>query len=280
MEQQRQSSLPKRLIVCGDSFNIGIGCQDLTTEPYGTLLAKHLGIPLVNLAKGSSTNLSIWLQVKYAVENLNAGPEDLVLVNETSPNRLNWYPEGYEDNYHPITNLDVNYHDYPPYGNESYHQVLPKHPMQDDPRYIGKMITENVAGVIDYLDNFISKGLNQRGRYYNRLADEPAQKLKIIKEFYGAVYNDRLAQIESAGLMAMSHILLRNKGINHLMLLPNLEQYTDIVLSENMLRLNWGEITLKYPDQIPTGHATEQGHVEVFDSILAKLKINGWHNGN
>jgi hypothetical protein len=277
MEQQRsKSSLPKRLIVCGDSFNIGIGCQDLTTEPYGSLLARHLGIPLINLAKGSSTNLSIWLQVKYAVENLNAGPEDLVLVNETSPNRLCWFPEGYEDDYRPITNLDVNYHDYPPYGNESYHQVLPQHPMQDEPGYRGKMITENVSGVIDYINNFVSMGINQRGRYYNRLTDEPAQKLKIIKEFYGAVYNDKLAQIESAGLMAMSHALLKNKGISHVMLMPNPEQYKDIILSENLLRLSWGDITLKYPDQLPSGHADERGHTEVFDTILAKLKMNGW----
>ncbi len=119
-------------------------------------------------------------------------------------------------------------------------------------------------------------GINQRGLYYNRLADEPAQKLKIIKEFYGAVYNDKLAQIESAGLMSMCHALLRNKGISHLMLVLNTEQYKDIVLSENMLHLNWGLITLKYPDQIPSGHATEQGHIEVYDSILAKLKMNGW----
>lgn len=277
MEHKRQNNLPRRLIVCGDSFNIGIGCQDLTTSPYGTLLAEHLGIPLINLAKGSSTNLSIWLQVKYAVENLNAGPEDLVLVNETSPNRLCWFPEGYEENYHqPITNLDVNYQDYPPYGNDSYHQILPRHPMQDEPGYRGNIITENVSGVIDYLDNFISMGVNQRGRYYNRLADEPAQKLKIIRDFYGSVYNDRLSQIESAGLMTMCHALLRNNGINHLMLIPTPEQYKDIILSENILRLNWGLITLKYPDQIPSGHADERGHVEAFNFILAKLKMNGW----
>jgi hypothetical protein len=32
----------KNLVICGDSFSIGIGCHNLETEPYGSLLAKKL----------------------------------------------------------------------------------------------------------------------------------------------------------------------------------------------------------------------------------------------
>ena len=57
-----------KVVICGDSFSIGIGCHDLKNEPYGSLLAKELDKDIVNYSKGSSTNLSILLQVKYAIE--------------------------------------------------------------------------------------------------------------------------------------------------------------------------------------------------------------------
>ena len=269
--------MEKRLIVCGDSFNIGIGCHDLRTEPYGSLLAARSGRTLVNLAKGSSTNLSIWLQVKYAVYNLNANENDVILVNETSSERYNWFPEGIGELGRELTNLDVNYHDYPPYGKWSY---LPEqhmtHPMNDHPNYTGTMITENIAGVIDYLDRFLARGEDQRGKYYNRLVDEPATKLKLLRDFYTSVHNDQISQIQSQALMTMSHSLLHNKNIKHIMLLPNFQAYRDIVLEQNKMHLSWGELTTKYPDTVGSGHASEHGHVEAFEMILNKLIENGW----
>ena len=47
----------KKLVVCGDSFAKGIGCRNLETEPYGSVVANSLGLELVNIAKGSSTCL-------------------------------------------------------------------------------------------------------------------------------------------------------------------------------------------------------------------------------
>lgn len=270
--------MEKRLIVCGDSFNIGIGCFDLYTEPYGSLLAEQTGRKLVNLAKGSSTNLSIWLQVKYAVYNLNANENDIILVNETSSERFNWFPEDADiDNLHDISNLDVNYHDYPPYGNHSYIvHTLDRHPMQSDPNYKGTMITENVAGVIDYLDKFVAQGIDQRGSYYNRLVDEPVTKLKLIRDFYTSVYNEKLSHMQSNAFMVMSHSLLRNKKLNHLMMVPNLWAYLDTIEDKNKMHLSWGELTMKYPDTVGTGHASPEGHLEARDMILNKLKQNGW----
>ena len=266
-----------RIIVCGDSFNIGIGCRNLDTEPYGSLLAAKLNRPLINLAKGSSTNLSIWLQVQYAVEELHANSSDIVLVNETSSNRFNWFPEGQEVKYRPVTNLDVNYHDYPPYGPGSYvAHILDKHPLQYHPRYNGTMITENIAGVIDYLDTFVANGLDQRGSYYNRLVDEPVAKLKIIRDFFGSVYNEQLSQSQSQAFMTMAATRLSNAGVKHVMLLPWVELYKDLVKEENKMQLSWGEITLKYPDEVNTGHASEQGHILAYEMIMNKLQQNGW----
>ena len=268
--------MDSRLIVCGDSFNIGIGCHNLHTQPYGSLLANQTNRKLVNLAKGSSTNLSIWLQVKYAVEELAANEHDIIIVNETSSERFNWFPEGTSSKY-DLTNLDVNYHDYPPYGNDSYvtHQ-LDSHPMQDHPNYKGTMITENIAGVIDYLDRFVANGYDQRGSYYNRLVDEPVSKLKLIRDFYTTVHDDHLSQIQSRSLMVMCHSLLRNKNLKHVMLVTNSYMCRDLILNENLLQFGWGELTMKYPDTVNTGHASEDGHVEAYENVLIKLKENGW----
>lgn len=271
MEQWR----PKRLIICGDSFNIGIGCQDLTTQPYGTLLADHYGIPLVNLAKGSSTNLSIWLQVEYAIRELKAGPDDLILVNETSSNRFNWFPD---DKPHSgqITNLDVNYHKYPPYGDFSYHQILPEHPMQNHPGYTGTMITENIAGVLDFLDNYLARGDYQIDRYYDRIARENPAKLKLMANFYASIYDENISQLQSKAFMSMSSTMIARSGAKHLMLLSNPNWYRELIADENLMYLSWGEITLEYPDNIPSGHADERGHVVAKDMIVHKLKLNGW----
>lgn len=267
--------LPKRLIVCGDSFNIGIGCNDLNTEPYSILLAQQYGIPVVNLAKGSSTNLSIWLQVQHAVERLGASTDDLVLVNETSSNRFNWFPESYTEK-KPLTNLLVNYHQYPPYGADSYHHRLPEHPMQSDPEYQGVMYTENIAGVYDYYDNFLSRGHDQRGRYYDRLTTESPQRLKLMMEFYASIYDENISQLQSRAFMMQCHLLLSRLNIKHLMMLPNPYPVQDMVPAENLFRLHWGEITMEYPDTIPSGHAHAGGHEYAAGIISEKLKKNGW----
>ena len=93
------------IVICGDSFSIGIGCRDLNNEPYGSLLSKELNMPLVNLAKGSSTNLSIYLQAKYVVDNLTDKTE-IVLVSNTSYDRVNWFPLDHKFNSKELTNTD------------------------------------------------------------------------------------------------------------------------------------------------------------------------------
>jgi hypothetical protein len=70
--------------------------------------------------------------------------------------------------------------------------------------------------------------------------------------------------------------LLRNKKLKHLMMLPNIWAYTDTVIDENKMYLSWGELTMKYPDNVGSGHSSPQGHIEARDMILKKLKENGW----
>lgn len=262
----------KSLVICGDSFNIGIGCLDLINEPYGALLGKELNKPVVNLAKGSSTNLSIYLQAKYAVDNLK-DKTDLVLVSNTSYDRVDWFPADYEHPNREITNADVNYHQYPPYGPHSYQQLL-EHPMKNDRKYTGAMFTENYRGVIDYWENFRSKNLPTG--YYNRFINEPKERTKTLYDFATTIHDDKINRIFSIGVLTMAHQLLKKAGINHLILVDDIKEYSKFMDTKNLVYVSWGRLSLKYPDDIGTMHTSPEGQKVVFNTVLAKLIENKW----
>lgn len=265
--------LKNKLIICGDSFNIGIGCNDLYTEPYGVLLANTLDMDLVNLAKGSSTNLSIFLQVEYAVRNI-ASHKDIVIVSHTSYDRVDWLP--WDDNdKSPISNLDVNYHQYPPYGEGTYHQILSKHPMHNDSRYKGRMFTENFLGVIDYWETF-RKDDKDAGHYFAKFKNEPKERMKTLYDFATTVHDSRLNRIQSIGLMTLAHNLLKKHNINHLVLTGEPVEYAKYIDSANIVELDWGKLSIKYPDEIKSLHTGPQGHKEAHDVILTNIKKLGW----
>jgi hypothetical protein len=269
---KRNIKMSKKLIICGDSFNIGIGCIDLHTEPYGVLLANNLERELFNLAKGSSTNLSIYLQAEYAVKNI-ASEDDIVLVSHTSYDRVDWFPMDYKFG-HEITNVDVNYHQYPPYRAETYHQVLDKHPMQDDPLYKGGMFTENYMGVIDFWETFRKD--DKYSGYYARFQNEPKERMKTLYDFATTIHDPRINRLQSIGVMTMAHQLLKKHNIKHLMLTQEPEEYAKYMDEENLVRLSWGELSVKYPDEIKTWHTGPDGHNEAYNIVLTKLKENGW----
>jgi hypothetical protein len=260
-----------KLIICGDSFNIGIGCRDLTIEPYGVLLANVLDRKLVNLAKGSSTNLSIYLQVEYAVKKI-ANEDDIVLVSHTSYDRVDWFPLDYEFG-HEITNVDVNYHQYPPYGPETYHQVL-EHPMYDDPDYKGGMFTDNFMGVIDYWETFRKD--NKYSGYYARFHNEPKERMKTLYDFATTIHDPRINRLHSIGVMTMAHQILKKNNIKHLMLTQEPNEYANFMDKENLVELSWGELSIEFPDDLPSWHTSSQGHVKAYSMVLDKLKENGW----
>lgn len=264
----------KSIVICGDSFNVGIGCRDLINEPYGALLGKELNKPVINLAKGSSTNLSIYLQAKYAVDNLQ-NKTDLVLVSNTSYDRVDWFPANYEHPNREITNADVNYHQYPPYGYMSY-PVCPQleHPMKDDCAYIGTMYTENYMGVIDYWENYRSKDLPST--YYDRFKDEPKERTKTLYDFAATIHEPRINRIFSIGVLTLAHQLLKKAGINHLMLVDNVKEYSKFMNPKNLVFVSWGVLARNYPDDIPSLHTSPEGQRIVFNSVLSKLKENGW----
>lgn len=266
------SHLKNKLVICGDSFSIGIGCDDLNKEPYGSLLSAVLDLDLVNLAKGSSTNLSIYLQAEYAVNNI-ATENDIILISHTSYDRVDWFPWD-DDNRNHITNTDVNYHQYPPYGEFTNYQILENHPLVNDARYDGRMFTDNFVGVIDYWENF-GKNDKESG-YYSRFKNEPKERMKTLYDFATTIHDDRINKVHSMGVITMAHQLLKKKNIKHLILTNDTLTYSRFIDLPNLVEVCWGKLSLKYPDSHKSLHTGPKGHSEAANIVMNKMKENNW----
>ena len=255
----------KNLVICGDSFSIGIGCHDLHNEPYGSLLAKELGLNLINLAKGSSTNLSISLQVKHAVDHIS--DIGLLIVAPTCNHRIEWFPEDARED-RTVDNFNVNYHEYPPYGEHTYSQIL-EHPMKDDSRYRGEMLTENWYGIIDYVDNFLDKNIGNGG-YFKKFKTERPERMRLLKQYYLEFFDSRIQRQFDMGVIIKSHVLLKNRKINHLVFVDNYE-YEPYIPEENRVDVSWGNLSLEFPDGMKTKHTSWEGQKKVYEAVLNKL---------
>jgi len=260
----------KNLVICGDSFNIGIGCHNLNTEPYGSLLSNKLNLNLINLAKGSSSNFSIFLQVKYAIENLKN--IDLMCIGVTTYNRTEWFPENY--NFEgELKNTNVNYHQYPPFGKDSYASLL-SNPMESDINYNGKLLTENFNSVIDYVDNCMDNP-NWKSNYYARFNTESKNRMKLLKQYYLEIFDDKIQKQYDIGMMNLAHTLLKSNGINHLFLTYDCE-FNQYICSENLVNVDFMKLSKEYPDDMGTMHTSNIGHDIVFNDVINKLKQNEW----
>lgn len=255
------------LVICGDSFSVGIGCHDLNTEPFGSLLGKTLEKNVINLAKGSSTNLSIFLQVKYAIENIK--DIDLVIVGTTSFNRIEWFPEGV-DLLTPLDNTNVNYHQYPPYGEETY-QTLLDNPMKNDIRYKGEMFTENWVGVIDYVDKLNDPKFSiKKSGNLAKFKNESDEKMTLLRDFYLNFFDERIQKHYDIGVITMAHLLLERNHIKHYILIPDwtMDIFGTFILKTRLINIDWGRLSLEYPDVFKTMHTSSKGHQRVYEAIL------------
>jgi hypothetical protein len=259
----------KKLVVCGDSFAVGIGCLNLPDESFGSLLAKELGLDLINLAKGSSSHFSIRLQAIYAIEKIN--DIDLLILSNTSYNRTEWFATGTPSDVQ-IKNESVNYHQYPPYGEQSYITRF-KHPLVNDSDYTGEMLTENYLGIVDYVETFLNH--NRESGYYHRFNTESPEKMRLLYEYYKHIHEDKIKKWYDIGIITLTHILLKNKGIRHIVISDDSEcfPYIDPI---NLCEVSWGKLSLKYPDKLNTYHTSEIGQHVAYTTILNKLHFNGW----
>lgn len=260
----------KKLIICGDSFSVGIGCADLITEPYGSLLSKKLNLELVNFAKGSSTNLSIFLQAKYAIENIDN--IDYVIIGITSNNRVEWFPETEVSSSHwDLDNTHVNYHKYPPYGEDTYPSLL-ENPMGKDQNYKGIMFTENYYGVIDYVDNWLDKKVGNH-KYFSKFDKENPERMRLLKRYYLEFFDESIQRHYDTGVITLAHVMLKKRGIKHFILTCD-SIYDQFIPKENLINVDWGQLSNKYPDKLGSLHTSEEGHKEVYQKIINKINQN------
>lgn len=266
----------KQIAVCGDSFSVGIGCRDLINEPYAQLLGKHFNMPVVNLAKGSSTHLSIFLQARYVADNWKDKTE-FCFIGNTSHDRVDWFPIEHEYNTRTdspdLSNLDVNYHQYPPYGEHTYITTLPN-PMQNEHGYTGKMLTENIRGVIEYYENYIGK--RDAGHYYKKFVNEPVDRIKTIYDYGTQIMDLRINRLQSIALMTMAHNILLRAGIKHLIFTHEVEAYSCSIDPKYLLHINWHDLSTMYPDDLPSMHCNHVGQRVVYETVIKKMQENSW----
>ena len=66
-------------------------------------------------------------------------------------------------------------------------------------------------------------------------------------------------------------MLLNNKKIKHLVL-TNDGEFSEYLPHENLVDIDWGKLSLKYPDDLKSLHTSYEGHIDVYNSIMKKIK--------
>jgi hypothetical protein len=147
--------------------------------------------------------------------------------------------------------------------------------MGDDPDYTGTMYTENYMGVIDFWETYGSK--KKASTYYQRFDNEPLSRMKTLYDFASTVHEPRINRIYSIGVLALGHQRLKRAGIKHLIFSHEVEAYAKYIDRKNLVDISWGQLSVDYPDDLPTWHTSAQGHEVARDKVLAKLKENRWN---
>lgn len=257
----------KKLVVCGDSFNYGIGCINLHTQPYAVLTAKKLGWDCIRLARGSSSNYAIYLQGSYA-SKMDPKP-DLIILGTTSNDRIEWVKEGEELNEDPSLE-HLNYHQYPPHNlPQSHHDApMPFH-LQEDKNYKPKILSEQVTIFDNFFKEF-KKGTNNE--YYKRLREEPREKLELINRYYFEVWNSQIKRDYDVGVIMLAYRKIKKAGINCIILTPDYKFYDLVDHEMDFFPVNWSHLYQMYPDKIGSMHVSEDAHELISNELVEHIK--------
>jgi hypothetical protein len=260
----------KQIVVCGCSFSIGIGCLDLYTEPYSSLVAKEFNCDLINLSRGGASNYAIYLQGLFAAD-LESKP-DLVILSQTSYDRLEWVMEGRNADA-PHSLLNLNYHQYPPFN----HPPSPQHTkpldfyINDHPNYDPFILCEQVGGIDDYLKCLKRKDVVE---YYKRLHTEPVKKLELMRDRYVSSESYVIKKNRDIALLVQAYYYIKRKNIRCLILTEDENIFSQYIDESDVMYQSWGSLTVKYPDTVNSGHTSPIGHIDTANRVIAKIKEN------
>ena len=154
------------------------------------------------------------------------------------------------------------------------YQYLLENPLQNDSNYVGKMFTENYFGVVDYVDNIMNTQ-HRTGNYFAKFRNEPDQKMKVLRDFYAEIFDEKIQRQFDIGIITMAHLLLKKNNIKHCILTWDME-FLNYIDRECLVNIDWHQLSSKYPDDLNTLHTSKEGHIEVFNSVLSRLEKNNW----
>lgn len=260
----------RQLIICGDSFHCGIGCTNIPTQTYGSLVALQLDLELVMLARGSASNYIVSLQGKYAAHFINS--PHIVVLGTTSYDRVEWVAQGTSLDNRPASLHDVNYHMYPPhYHTPPLHDHPIKFHLQNDPLYSPKIYSEQVVAFSDYF----SSNRNLKNGYYDRFKDEPIKKMKLIEQNYIDTVDSHIKRDYDIGLILTAYTLLKKAGVNCIIASDD-TSFAELVQSPgDYFAPDWARLVKSYPDTVGTLHTSEVGHADVASRLLKHIDYFG-----
>jgi hypothetical protein len=263
----------KSIIVCGDSFNYGIGCTNLHTKPYGVLTAKHFNWDLVRLARGSASNFTIYLQGAYAA-TMTPKPH-LIILGTTSCDRIEWIATGKtEDTNIPLTALDINYDLYPPhYHTPPLHDAPMDFHFKNNPNYAPKILSEQVIAFSEYLK--LAKA-NNKTDYYKRLHTESIEKVELMENYYFDIFDSRIKTDYDRGVILMAYKMIKKQGINCIIFSSD-SNFKDLVDDpRDYYNQDWGRCTRLWPDTVNSMHTGDGGHQDTAERLIEHIEMNGF----
>jgi hypothetical protein len=143
--------------------------------------------------------------------------------------------------------------------------------MEGDSRYRGEMLTENWYGVIDYVENILDKHNNvNESTYFKKFKNERPERMRLLKQYYLEFFDSRIQRQYDMAVIIKSHVLLKNKGIKHFVL-TNDNEFNLYVPNENLVNVDWGRLSKRYPDDLKSLHTSWEGQKEVYETVLKKL---------
>lgn len=259
------------LVICGDSFNVGIGLVDMEKQRYGQLIANKLDYDLTVLARGSASNYAVFLQGVFA-SKMTPKPK-CVILSVTSYDRIEWLANELE-NYVTPELINLNYHQYPPHHHPQPHHDGPlDFYLKDHPDYNPKLLTEQIVALPEYIS--LLKKRNPAG-YYERLHSQSLKKLEILLEHYMIVWsNNTIKHDYDRGLILSAYTRIKNNGI-HCLVLSNDYPVSELIPNNDLISHSWGELSRKYPDTIGSKHADYPAHEYTADLIIERMIANGY----
>jgi|694.fasta_scaffold64152_4 hypothetical protein len=250
----------KTLFVCGDSYASGSGLKPeyCLEKSFGGLVASEIGAKHVNFSRAGICNFGIFLQVKKVLTEFNFNTRQsnsTIIISLTDPSRLMVGTEELKPWDLDLSNVD--YKNNTPYNYGYYKGRDTQFKLNDKP----KLFSQTILDILLHIDKKVSGALQSA---YEIL---PHYKLSTLKTYITDVFDYEIKSEYDNALVAKMHLILKSKNINHIFLVPFIEQY-DYIPQENLCEVNWRKISDEHPDEMGSGHCNETGHEIASKMIL------------